>query len=76
MTSSDGIEVMIKGTPIQTEDLRWDLAFNFATVEKTVDFIYDGIERNILDSWLSWSSMDLQEIAGEEWGVSCMEEKD
>jgi TonB-linked SusC/RagA family outer membrane protein len=69
MTSSDGLEVMIKGTPIQTQDFRWDLAFNFATVEKTVDFIYDGIERNILDSWLSWSSMDLQEIAGEEWGV-------
>ena len=31
--------------------------------------IYKGIERNILDSWLSWSSMDLQEIVGEEWGM-------
>jgi len=34
-----------------------------------VDFIYPGIERNILNSWLSWSSMDLQEIVGEEWGM-------
>ena len=34
-----------------------------------VDFIYPGIERNILDGWLSWSSMDLQEIVGEEWGM-------
>ncbi len=42
---------------------------NFATLEKMVDFIYPGIERNILNSWLSWSSMDLQEIVGEEWGM-------
>ena len=69
MTSSAGIEAMISGTPILTDDLRWDLSFNFATVKKTVDFIYDGIERNILNSWLSWSSLDLQEIVGEEWGM-------
>ena len=52
-----------------TEDVRWDVSFNFATVKKTVDFIYEGIERNIINSWLSWSSMDLQEIVGEEWGM-------
>ena len=69
ITSSTGVEVMISGTPIQTEDLRWDVAVNFATLEKMVDFIYPGIERNILSSWLSWSSMDLQEIVGEEWGM-------
>ena len=48
---------------------------NFATLEKMVDFIYPGIERNILDSWLSWSSMDLQEIAGEEWGMLVWKKK-
>ena len=69
ITTSTGVEVMISGTPIQTEDLRWDVAVNFATLEKMVDFIYPGIERNILSSWLSWSSMDLQEIVGEEWGM-------
>jgi TonB-linked SusC/RagA family outer membrane protein len=69
ITSSKGVEVMLSGTPIQTADLRWDVSLNFATLEKTVDFIYEGIERNILDSWLSWSSMDLQEIVGEEWGM-------
>ena len=69
ITSSNGVEVMLSGTPIQNENLRWDVSVNFATMEKTVDFIYDGIERNILNSWLSWSSMDLQEIVGEEWGM-------
>jgi TonB-linked SusC/RagA family outer membrane protein len=69
ITSSTGVEVMVSGTPILTDDLRWDVSVNFATLEKMVDFIYPGIERNILDSWLSWSSMDLQEIAGEEWGM-------
>ena len=69
ITSSTGLEVMLSGTPIQTEDVRWDVSVNFATLEKMVDFIYPGIERNILNSWLSWSSMDLQEIVGEEWGM-------
>ena len=69
ITSSTGVEVMVSGTPILTDDLRWDVSVNFASLEKMVDFIYPGIERNILDSWLSWSSMDLQEIAGEEWGM-------
>jgi TonB-linked SusC/RagA family outer membrane protein len=69
ITSSNGVEVMLSGTPIQNENLRWDVSVNFATMEKTVDFIYEGIERNILNSWLSWSSMDLQEIVGEEWGM-------
>ena len=69
ITSSAGVELMLSGTPIMTDDLRWDVSVNFATVKKTVDFIYEGIERNILQSWLSWSSMDLQEIVGEEWGM-------
>ena len=69
ITSSAGVEVMLSGTPILTDDLRWDVSLNFATMKKTVDFIYEGIERNILDSWLSWSSMDLQEIVGQEWGM-------
>jgi hypothetical protein len=69
ITSSTGVEVMLSGTPILTDDLRWDVSVNFASLEKMVDFIYPGIERNILDGWLSWSSMDLQEIVGEEWGM-------
>lgn len=69
ITSSDGIEFAISGTPILTDNFRWDLSANIGTLTKTVDFIYPGIDRVILNSWLSWSSMDLQEIVGEEWGI-------
>lgn len=68
ITSSKGIELAISGTPIQTNDISLDLAVNFATLEKRVDFIYEGIEKNILQT-LSWYSLQLQEIAGEEWGT-------
>ena len=69
VTSSDGVELAISGTPVLTDNFRWDLSANFATLTKTVDFIYPGIDRVILNSWLAWSSMDLQEIVGEEWGI-------
>jgi len=69
VTSSDGIELAISGTPILTDNFRWDLSANVGTLTKTVDFIYEGIDRVIINSWLSWSSMDLQEIVGEEWGI-------
>ena len=38
---------MLSGTPILTDDLRWDVSVNFATLEKIVDFIYPGIEKEI-----------------------------
>jgi len=34
ITSSTGVEVMLSGTPVLTDDLRWDVSFNFATLEK------------------------------------------
>jgi TonB-linked SusC/RagA family outer membrane protein len=69
-TSSTGVEVMISGTPILTDDLRWDVSFNFATLEKMVDFIYDGIDRiNIYGGSISWSGLKVTEITGEEWGM-------
>jgi TonB-linked SusC/RagA family outer membrane protein len=32
ITSSAGVEVMLSGTPILTDDLRWDVSLNFATM--------------------------------------------
>ena len=70
ITSSTGFEVMLSGTPIQTEDLRWDVSVNFATLEKMVDFIYPGIDRiNIYGGSLSWSGLKVQEVVGEEYGM-------
>lgn len=67
-TSSNGIELAISGTPIDTGDFTWDIAVNFGTLEKRVDFIYDGIDKNVLQT-LSWYSLQLQEVVGEEWGT-------
>ena len=68
-TSSNGIEVTFNATPVQTEDLTWDISLNFATLQKTVDFLAEDIEVNVLDSWVSWGGLQFQEIVGEEWGT-------
>lgn len=49
--------------------MTWDLSVNFATLEKTVDFLSEGIDTNVLDSWVSWGGLQLQERVGEEWGT-------
>jgi len=68
ITSSKGWELAISGTPIQTENVTWDLAVNFATLEKRTEFIYEGIQKNVLQQ-MSWYALQLQEIPGEEWGT-------
>ena len=68
-TSSNGIEFTLSGTPIKTENLIWDLSVNFATLEKKQDFIAEGIDTQILDSWVSWGGLQLQNRVGEEYGT-------
>ena len=68
-TSSNGIELAISGTPDQSDNWTWDMSVNFGTLEKRVDNIYPGIEKNVLGGNLSWYSLQLQEIPGEEWGT-------
>ena len=50
-------------------NLTWDISLNFATLNKSVDYLAEGIEVNVLDSWVSWGGLQLQEIVGEEWGT-------
>jgi len=70
ITSSTGVEVMLTGTPILNDNLRWDVSFNIGTLKKMVDFIYPGIERiNIYGGSISWSGLKVQEIVGEEYGM-------
>ena len=71
-TSSNGFEITLNATPLKTNNFHWDISLNFATLEKTVDFLGeesgdDGV--NVLDSWVSWGGLQLQEIVGEEWGT-------
>ncbi|MDG1823890.1 MAG: SusC/RagA family TonB-linked outer membrane protein [Flavobacteriaceae bacterium] len=71
-TSSKGYEITLNATPFKRNNFNWDISLNFATLEKTVDFLGeesgdDGV--NVLDSWVSWGGLQLQEIVGEEWGT-------
>ena len=68
-SSAEGIEITLNTTPVQTTDFNWDLSVNFATLNKYVDFLAEGIETRVLDSWMSWYGLQTQERVGEEWGV-------
>ncbi|SMD31934.1 TonB-linked outer membrane protein, SusC/RagA family [Reichenbachiella faecimaris] len=43
-----GFEFLVKGTPIQTSDLRWDLSFNFAKNENIVHSLAEGVDQFVL----------------------------
>ena len=68
-SSAEGIEITLNTTPVQTADFNWDLSVNFATLNKYVDFLAEGIETRVLDSWMSWYGLQTQERVGEEWGI-------
>ena len=48
-SSAEGIEITLNTTPVQTADFNWDFV-NFATLNKYVDFLAEGIETRVLDS--------------------------
>jgi TonB-linked SusC/RagA family outer membrane protein len=62
-----GIEVMLNYDIIKKEDITWNATLSFATLERTVDKISEGIDVNILSD--SWRGIQLQERVGEEWGA-------
>lgn len=62
-----GFEVGLNFSPIRSEDYSWEVYANFATLERTVDFIAEGITTNVLSS--TWGGLQLQERVGEEWGA-------
>ena len=39
-----GVELAISGTPVQTEDFRWDIGVNFAKNENELLELADGID--------------------------------
>ena len=63
--SFSGLEIGLNVTPFKTENFTWDLSFNAATLSRTVDYIADGVEVNVLDSW----GPQLQKRVGKEWGA-------
>lgn len=63
----NGIEVALNYDIIKKEDIAWDATLSFATLERTVNKISEGIDVNVLSS--SWRGIQLQERVGEEWGA-------
>lgn len=63
--SFSGLEIGLEVTPIKTEDFTWELSINAATLNRTVDYIADGVNVNVLDSW----GPQLQKRVGKEWGA-------
>ena len=67
-SSTAGLEFTLNATPVQNADFRWDVSLNLATLKKTTDKLYEGINLRVLD-YMSWYSLQLQERVGEEWGT-------
>ena len=46
-SSTSGVELTLNATPIQSEDFRWDVSFNIASIKKVTDKLYDGINSRV-----------------------------
>lgn len=64
-TSNKGIEAMLKVTPIQKKDFRWDITFNFAKNTSNVERIYETSDRASLGGFVSTG---IYAIQGERYG--------
>jgi len=65
--TSKGIELGVSGDLFRTDDFQWTLGVNFATLERRVDALYEGIEARELSTYTS--NLRLLERVGEEWGL-------
>lgn len=64
--TSKGFEIGIVGDVFDGEDFKWELGVNFATLERVVDELYEGIDARDLSTY---GSVRLQERVGEEYGL-------
>lgn len=64
---SEGLEVMLRGTPIQTADFSWDMSLNFAKFRNEVVELAEGLENRQLQS--AYWGMTLNARVGEPWGT-------
>lgn len=45
-----GVELLIGGAPIRTEDFTWDVSFNFSKNKNTVNDLIDGLDGTVLNT--------------------------
>ncbi|GJM63316.1 SusC/RagA family TonB-linked outer membrane protein [Persicobacter diffluens] len=63
---NQGIELMIYGTPVQTENFSWDVNFNFNKNVNTVEELIDGVDQLVIGDF---GSVQVQARPGEQYGA-------
>lgn len=67
---NQGVELVLRGTPIATEDFSWDLRVNFTANRNRIESIRDGLDEILLGSFFGYAgstaTMRLRE--GQEYG--------
>ncbi len=64
-----GFEVNLSGTPIRSDNFTWKTSFNFATLERRVVKLAEGINQTDLRFLSSrWGGLVLRDKVGERWG--------
>jgi len=65
-----GVELILRGTPIQTPDFTWDVLVNFTRNRNEVVDIREGIENIVIDSQFGYvgSTVTMQLIEGDPYG--------
>ncbi|MEL7119563.1 MAG: SusC/RagA family TonB-linked outer membrane protein [Bacteroidota bacterium] len=64
---SNGFELALNATPVQTSKLNWDVFFNIATNNSEVIELADGLDNRRLDGW-GWGGLSINAPVGGEWG--------
>lgn len=61
-----GLELLLRSTPVQSDDFRWDMTVNWATNDSEVTDLYGDLQTLVLDTY--WS-LNIEARKGEPYGV-------
>lgn len=64
--TTQGWELTIDGDIVRSDDFSWNLMVNMSGLTRTVDYIADGVETNVLSS--RWGTR-IEATVGEQWGA-------
>jgi TonB-linked SusC/RagA family outer membrane protein len=65
---SEGLELALTATVVETSDMSWDLTLNGARNNSQVLELADGLTNQRLDSW-GWGGLSINAPVGGEWGT-------
>jgi iron complex outermembrane recepter protein len=65
---NSGVEVALRGVPVQTKDFRWETILNFANYKNTVDKLTDGATE-LLHADYDGGAAQLRSVVGSPWEI-------